>query len=102
MVDNAAAVELYNFINNEARLWKSVECQYRAAELAQRNGEFVPEYLEADLRNVCYSGARGYIREYLPTTAKINEYFPFDVRRECAKLLVNNFVTERDCGNGWL
>lgn len=95
------AVELYNYISNTRNIWHNVEFAYRNAERAKRCGEYVPEYLEANLFSDAISGAIAYCREYCPQS-DWRKIFTFAIRRECAKLLVKNFETEIDCGNGWL
>ena len=94
------AIELYAYINNEASLWSRIETYYRMAERQMKRNEYVPEYLEAELRFVVLDGARRYVRDYCPHGAKVG--FPFAIRRECAKLMVKNFETEIGYGNGWL
>jgi hypothetical protein len=99
------ASELYNYINNTANIWRSVEYEYRSAERAMKANEYVSEFLEAYLMAVVMDGARGYYREYvnrIAPSSKVNAMFPFAIRRECARLLVSNFETEKAAGNSWL
>jgi len=101
MTVEVEAIELYNFIQNEADLYCLQVSAYKKHERLKNVNRYVNHYLEADVIYIVNIAARRYVKHYCKYSV-IDEVFPWLVIRATAMHIANTFDIEINCGNSWL
>ena len=96
------AVELYNWLENEARFNANKCREFRRFETEAKWGDYVANHCEARLMYIANEAAMAYAKAFGEAGCNWREMFPLNVRVAVAQLMANEYQIEKAAGNSWL